>query len=252
MSRFTRIFTIVATAALVVQLAACTAGDPGADGLQGPAGPQGEQGVAGEPGAAGAPGPVGPRGSDGARGTTGARGATGATGPADAPGAAGPEGPQGEQGIQGIQGIAGADGSIEAALFYALMPGDNAATVAVGGSVSFPQDGPATSADIVRSTDSVITLSTPGVYRVSVQVSVDEAGQLVLALDGVELPYTVAGRATGTNQITIITLVESTLANQTLSVRNPAGNSTALTITPIAGGTHLVSATLLIELIAAS
>ena len=78
------------------------------------------------------------------------------------------------------------------------------------------------------------------------QVSVDEAGQLLLTLDGVDLPYTVVGRATGTTQIVGMALVETTSINGVLTVRNPAGNSTALTITPLAGGTRPVSAHLVI------
>jgi hypothetical protein len=136
---------------------------------------------------------------------------------------------------------------VQAAVFFAQMPPDNASTVAVGGDVEFPQDGPSTSSAVSRLTASSFALASPGIYRVSVQVPVTEAGQLLLTLDGSDLGYTVAGRATGTSQITIITLVETTSANQVLTVRNPAGNSTALTITPLAGGTRLATATLLIE-----
>ena len=78
------------------------------------------------------------------------------------------------------------------------------------------------------------------------QVSVAEAGQLDLTLNSVELAETVVGRATGTSQIVGISLVTTTVANSVLTVRNPAGNSTALTITPLAGGTDPVSAHLVI------
>jgi hypothetical protein len=64
-----------------------------------------------------------------------------------------------------------------------------------------------------------------------------------------DLPYTVVGRATGTAQISATALVQTTIVNSILTVRNPAGNATALTITPLAGGTRPVSATLLIELV---
>ena len=78
------------------------------------------------------------------------------------------------------------------------------------------------------------------------QVSVNEPGQLVLTLNNTELPYTVTGRATGTGQIVGISLVQTSAINSTLTVRNPAGNSTALTITPLAGGASAVSADLVI------
>ena len=41
-------------------------------------------------------------------------------------------------------------------------------------------------------------------------------------------------------------LVEVTTTNSILTVRNPAGNAAALTITPLAGGTNSVSAHLVI------
>jgi hypothetical protein len=77
------------------------------------------------------------------------------------------------------------------------------------------------------------------------QVSIDEAAQLQVALDGTGLPETVVGRAKGTDQLTLNTLITA-LAGQLLSILNPPGNPTALTITPIAGGTESVSATLVI------
>lgn len=60
----------------------------------------------------------------------------------------GPQGPVGEIGPTGPQGPAG--GTINFADFYALMPPDNAATVAPGTDVSFPQDGPNSGSDISR------------------------------------------------------------------------------------------------------
>jgi len=136
--------------------------------------------------------------------------------------------------------------------FFALMPGDNAATVAVGAPVEFPQNGSASG--VVRSSASSIILPDVGIYEVFYQVSVDEAGQLVVGLDSgsgvVELANTVAGRATGTSQIINDVLVPTSVPNSLLTVRNPTGNAAALTITPIAGGTHPVSATLLVQKIA--
>ena len=50
-------------------------------------------------------------------------------------------------------------------------------------------------------------LAQAGVYRVSLQVSVTEAAQLVLAINGTPQPLTTVGRATGTSQITMVTLI---------------------------------------------
>lgn len=133
-------------------------------------------------------------------------------------------------------------------LFFALMPGDNSATVAVGAPVSFPQDGPTTGV-IVRTAASTFNLPAIGDYEVSWQVSVSEPGQLQLAINGIGLPHTVVGRATGTSQLVGSTFITTTSADSILSVINPAGNSTALTITPIAGGATAVSATLTIKVL---
>ena len=78
------------------------------------------------------------------------------------------------------------------------------------------------------------------------QVSVTEAGQLILTLNGQDLEYTVAGRATGTSQIVGMSVITTTVVNSILTVRNLAGNAAALTITPLAGGTHSASAHLVI------
>ena len=126
------------------------------------------------------------------------------------------------------------------------MPPDNPATVAPGTDVGFPQNGPS-SGDIARTGASALNLPNAGTYRVAFHVPVTEAGQLILTLDGADLAYTVTGRATGTSQITGESLVQTTTPDSILTVRNPAGNSTALTITPLAGGTRPVSATLIIE-----
>lgn len=134
--------------------------------------------------------------------------------------------------------------------FFALMPGDNAATVAVGAAVQFPQSGPtSTIPAAVRASASTFTITTAGTYEIDWQVSFDEAGQLQVAIGGVGLPDTVVGRATGTNQASgnaVITVA----AGAVLSIINPTGNAAALTITPIAGGTHAVSATLNIKRLA--
>lgn len=127
---------------------------------------------------------------------------------------------------------------------------DNAATVAPGTDVSFPQDGPTSGTTIARTGPSSFNLAAIGTYQVLFQVSVTEAGQLILTLNGADLAYTVVGRATGTSEIVEMAIVQTTVINTILTVRNPAGNSTALTITPLAGGTRSVSAHLVITQLA--
>lgn len=229
------------------------AGPQGPAGIAGPVGPQGPAGATGPAGPQGVPGiagPIGPQGPAGETGPVGPQGPIGETGPTGPQGPAGeagpigPQGPIGETGPVGPQGPAG--GVLNFADFYALMPPDNAATVAPGTDVSFPQDGPNSGSGIARSGPDAFTLADIGTYQVLFQVSVTEAGQLILTLNGEDLAYTVAGRATGTSQIVGMAIVETTVTNSVLTVRNPEGTAAALTITPLAGGTRPVSAHLVI------
>ena len=64
---------------------------------------------------------------------------------------------------------------------------------------------------------------------------------MILTLNGEDFDYTVFGRATGTSAIIGTALVEMTLEDSILTVRNPASNAEALTITPLAGGIRPVS-----------
>lgn len=180
---------------------------------------QGPKGDKGDEGDTGATGPAGPQGAKGDAGATGATGAIGATGPS---------------------------GTIAFADFYALMPPDNAAPIAVGTDVEFPQNGPMSGSAITRTGPSSFNLANIGTYQVQFNVSVDEAGQLILTLNGADLAYTVVGRATGTSQIVGTYIVNTSVINSILTVRNPAGNATALTLTPLAGGTRPSSAHLVI------
>ena len=126
------------------------------------------------------------------------------------------------------------------------MPTDNATIIPAGTDVQFPSDGPA-SGTIARSTATQFTLPNIGIYEVNFQVSITEAGQLVVTLNGTELLYTVVGRLTGTSQIVGVCLVQTILDNSLLSIRNPLGSLIPLTVTALAGGTDPVSAHLVIK-----
>ena len=234
----------------------CPAGPQGVPGMQGvpgnigPTGPQGVPGMQGVPGSTGPTGPQGIQGNIGPTGSTGPTGPQGIQGNIGPTGSTGPTGPQGIQGDIGPTGPAGTSGILNYADFYALMPPDNAATVAVGTDVDFPQDGPSSGTEISRNNADSFNLSLIGTYQVLFQVNTNEAGQLVLTLNGEPLQYTLVGRATGTSQIVGMSIVTTTETNSILTVRNPADNSTALTITPNAGGTQAVSAHLIILQIA--
>ncbi len=213
---------IVAAAAVPSTTSGATGatGATGAVGPMGPAGPPGPIGVAGASGPTGATGASGPTGATGASGPTGATGATGATGPIAVP---------------------------VFAEFTALMPPDNLATVGSGSAVAFPDVGPQGGSVITAISSSSFSLANVGTYQVSFGVSVTEAGQLALRLNGTELPDTVVGRATGTSEITGESLITTTTPDSVLEVVNPPGESNALTITPDAGGSDPVSASLVIE-----
>ena len=178
------------------------------------------------------PGPQGPTGPRGPRGPMGPRGPQGPMGPRGLTGATGPQGPAG--------------GVLNFADFYALMPTDNATTVAPGTDVRFPQDGPNSGSDISRTGPDSFNLALIGTYQILFEVSVDEAGQLLLTLNGADLEYTVVGRAAGASQIVGMAIVTTAVTNSILTVRNPANNAATLTITPLAGGTRPVSAHLVI------
>ena len=145
-----------------------------------------------------------------------------------------------------ISGLGLTRGIVSLADFNAQMPGDNAATIAPGASLNFPNNGPIVGTDITRLSANTFNLVSPGYYQVMWQVSVDEAGQLLVALNGAEIITSCSGRATGTNQIVGMCVVQVVAPNSSLAIRNPLGNATALTITPIAGGAHTVSAHLVI------
>jgi hypothetical protein len=130
------------------------------------------------------------------------------------------------------------------------MPGDNAATLAPGTNLSFPQNGPSYGLDIQRITSSTFSLVSIGLYQVLFQVSITESAQLCLVLNAGQAASTVVGRATGTSQVVGICLVQTTLPNSILSVCNPLGEPIALTMTPVAGGTNPVSAHLVITRLA--
>jgi len=246
----------------------CPPGPPGPPGPQGPFGPQGPAGETGPRGPIGLTGPAGPQGPQGETGPVGPQGPIGATGPAGPQGevgpqgpigATGPAGPQGETGPQGPTGATGPAGPqgetgpqgpagtvLAFADFYALMPPDNPDPIAPGEDVSLPNDGPASATSIIRTSDTSFTLTEAGVYQVSFNAVTDGASQLVLTLNGEELPYTVSGKDNGTNEITINALVETAAANSVLTVRNPEGTGNPVTLTPGAGGTEPVSAHLVI------
>jgi hypothetical protein len=211
--------------------------------LLGPVGPIGPIGPIGLPGLLGPVGPIGPIGPIGLPGLLGPVGPIGPIGLTGLTGVAGPIGPTGPIGPIGLTGPSGV---FSGADFFALMPGDNTATIAPGTDVQFPQNGPTFGLDINRLTPSTFSLLSVGIYQVSFQVSITESGQLCVVINAGQNASTVVGRATGTSQIVGLFLIQTIVPNTILSIRNPLGEASALSITTIAGGTNPVSAHLLI------
>jgi hypothetical protein len=173
----------------------------------------------------------------------GAQGIVGVAGPEGAPGLAGAAG---AQGIQGIPGIPGAPGILGFGDFYALQGGaftDNA-VIAAGSPINFPRDG-SISGTITRTGPSSFNLPTIGTYLVLFQVDVTQAAQIMLRLNSGLILDSVAGRATGSSQITGLSVVSTTTSNSVLEVINPPGN-TSFSIPPNDGGTQPISAHLVI------
>jgi len=200
-----------------IRYESCERGERGYTGKTGLTGPTGLTGVTGLTGPIGVTGPIGPIGLIGLTGLTGLNGPTGLTGPT------------------------GQSGIFSAADFYLITPSP---TIAPGTAINFSIDGPIFGPDITRIDSSQFNLASIGIYQVFFQASITEPGQLSVALN--DIPISIVGRATGTNQITSLSLLQTTTINTILTIVNPIGETTALTLTPFAGGINQVSAHLVI------
>lgn len=160
---------------------------------------------------------------------------------------------------QGVSGSASAStstsGGLELAEFFGISNVNYPAPIAINAPLQFPQDGAAVGA-IVRDSGSPtdIMLSAIGIYLVTWQVSVDEAGQQTLFLDpniGTfnRVANTTVGRATGASQIVGNTLLQTTVAFSKIRVVNDA-SPVALTVTPLPGGSEAASVSLTIVRVA--
>jgi hypothetical protein len=167
-------------------------------------------------------------------------GPTGPTGPAGS-GSPGPTGPTGPTG-------AGA-GAGNYASFYSIITTD--VTLAVGSNMIFSVDGPASAGTtITRLSPGTFNLAVAGTYEVTWQASINEAGQLQIALNGTPVADTVVGRDALTNQIVGNTLITTVTPNTILAIVNPFTNVGLLTETGSAGGDNPVTVTLTIKQLA--
>jgi hypothetical protein len=116
--------------------------------------------------------------------------------------------------------------------------------VAAGASFLFLTAGPVNGGII--SFGNFFVVPATGTYRVTFQVTVNEPGSVELDLNGVPLPYTSVGRATGTTQIVGTDLVTAS-AGDSLSLIASPGNVVALTVPPFSSGTNPSVTTIVIE-----
>ena len=206
-------------------------GSQGVTGLTGPTGPQGAVGPAGPTGfrgATGLPGPTGPQGSMGPIGPTGSQGMTGATGPIGAQGEAGPQGNTGATGPTGP--------GVEPAYFNAVYNGGGQ-QVAPEEEIPFLlayQSGDFT----FIPGSSIITVDTPGIYRIDYEVMLRPSNGLInaayaVAINGIENPLSFFGSYSANLADTERVLlsgffIASIPAGATVSLRNKSSTADSL------------------------
>jgi hypothetical protein len=153
----------------------------------------------------------------------------------------GPQGPIGPMGPRGPIGI------ISIANFYSLMPPDNNKIIDIGEPIEFATDGPSNNNNISRLTSSLFNLTSIGLYEISFIVNINEAAQLIVVLNDIELNYTVVGRTNGSTQIIGNCLISTTNPNSIISINNPMTAIKGFTLTNYAGGLNAVSSQLIIK-----
>lgn len=162
-----------ATGATGVMGAAGPTGAVGATGGTGPTGPTGQTGVTGATGSTGPTGitgPIGAAGAVGATGATGADGAIGATGPNGDSGATGAEGAMGADGPEGPEGASGPSLTVTHA-YAANTQGSPLVVLVTGTPVPLPSNQLFTAGISANGTNTVFTVATAGVYRISYHIN---------------------------------------------------------------------------------
>lgn len=172
----------------------------------------------------------------------GATGSTGATGPT------GPTGPIGATGVTGATGATSVLGFFDA---FGLQPSDNPVPIDAGNAIDFPQTNiQDATGNIVRLTTSSFNLTNIGTYEIMFQISVSSGAQVLIAINGTEIPNSVVGREANNSQLVGINLIQTSVVDSVLEIRNPLGALNPIIVTPIAGGFRPVSCHLIIKRIA--
>jgi len=146
--------------------------------------------------------------------------------------------------MTGAQGDPGPVGTLEMADFYGTVASSG---ISSGHAVPFAQNGPA-SGNITRISDTSFQLGTVGIYEITMHVPIQNNGQVVVAVNNVELAYTVAGESNSSNNVSIVqkVFVQTTIPNPLLEIRYPAANTGTMKVVNSLGGNATVSAHLVI------
>jgi hypothetical protein len=207
------------------------AGHHGCHGDTGATGPKGDTGPKGETGYTGYTGYTGPKGDAGSQGETGPTGPVGAMGSKGYTGATGPVGATGATGFTGPKGDNGTNAVINFADFYGFMSGeqngtnDNPDPIEPGNAVNFPNPtvNPFGTIQRVNGTStSQFVLPANSTFEILFQVVVQNTGELVVVLNGSELPNTVFGKS-GNGAIVGMCIVKTPSGSSSvISINNPS------------------------------
>lgn len=148
-------------------------------------------------------------------------------------------GPQGPQGPAGTSGTA-------ASTDYAFIYQSTAESVAPQTDVTFDTNGPIFGAIAHTVGDSVITINTPGNYKVIFSVTAQQANQFALFLNGALVAGTIYGSNDTDQQNTGVAII-TVAGSSTLTLRNYI-SATSVLLETLAGGTaNNVTASILIQ-----
>jgi hypothetical protein len=218
--------------------------NPAQGGCQGERGPRGPRGRDGKRGATGKTGDRGITGKRGVRGVAGAigavgeagiQGATGATGADGARGIAGADGQDGTAGTDGTDGTDGQDGT-DAIAGYAYVYNTGFQAVPLETSINFSNNGALTAGFSHVPGASGLVIADPGSYLVSFSATTIEANQMAVFLDGVVVPQSIYGSASGSQQNDGQVVITTATPNTSLTIRNHT-SAAAVTLHRFAGGT---------------
>ncbi len=194
----------------------------------------------GRDGKRGKDGKDGRDGRDGNDGKCGKRGKTGKDGKNGKDGKDGKDGIDGIDGKDGKDGENGVDGITIYANFYGLQPLNQIPVVTPGSPVEFPNNGP-TSTNITRLTPGTFNLDLSGTYLISFNLTVIEPAEVVIVLNGVEIPETVVARSTGETQLSGSFIINVPQTNSVISLNNASNTPFNLSSNSNTGSTKPLS-----------